>query len=216
MNSVHDLNSDCKQCTESKLGWVHSAHTQGPCCVGTAPRPRARCVLGVVSWRTGCSILAPLLPCRLASYLIATGTRALSRYVATPLSQYKNCIACTCALLLCVTACLTTPFHDTKFCIATHSCGQAAQAHCSSPLRAGRSCRAWPCAPNCPVSQYSLMYHDSTPKMGSSPFQLPFLHVFFHLFYSLQDLKKKKKKNFISSIEPKIFIINFFFLFYTL
>ena len=25
-----DLNSDCKQCTESKLGWVHNAHTQGP------------------------------------------------------------------------------------------------------------------------------------------------------------------------------------------
>ena len=28
MNS--DPNSDCKQCTESKLGWVHSAHTQNP------------------------------------------------------------------------------------------------------------------------------------------------------------------------------------------
>ena len=23
-------NNDCKQCTESKLGWVHSAHTQNP------------------------------------------------------------------------------------------------------------------------------------------------------------------------------------------
>ena len=28
MNSVP--NSDCKQCTESKLGWVHCAHTQNP------------------------------------------------------------------------------------------------------------------------------------------------------------------------------------------
>ena len=28
MNSY--LNSDYKQCTESKLGWVHSAHTQNP------------------------------------------------------------------------------------------------------------------------------------------------------------------------------------------
>ena len=28
MNS--DPNSDSKQCTESKLGWVHSAHTQNP------------------------------------------------------------------------------------------------------------------------------------------------------------------------------------------
>ena len=29
-------NSDCKQCTESKLGWVHNVHTQ-------QPRPRAHC-----------------------------------------------------------------------------------------------------------------------------------------------------------------------------
>ena len=34
MNS--DPNSDCKQCTESKLGWVHSAHTQNPGCAHTA------------------------------------------------------------------------------------------------------------------------------------------------------------------------------------
>ena len=32
MNSFHEQcpNSDCKQCTESKLGWVYSAHTQSP------------------------------------------------------------------------------------------------------------------------------------------------------------------------------------------
>ena len=32
MNSVHEQcpNSDPKQCTESKMGWVHSAHTQNP------------------------------------------------------------------------------------------------------------------------------------------------------------------------------------------
>ena len=33
MNSY--LNSDCKQCTESKLGWVHCAHTQNPSCAHT-------------------------------------------------------------------------------------------------------------------------------------------------------------------------------------
>ena len=32
MNSFHEQcpNSDCKQCTESELGWVYSAHTQSP------------------------------------------------------------------------------------------------------------------------------------------------------------------------------------------
>ena len=29
-------NSDCKQCTESKLGWVHCAHTQNPSRAHTA------------------------------------------------------------------------------------------------------------------------------------------------------------------------------------
>ena len=37
MNS--DPNSDCEQCTESKLGCVHSAHTQNPC------RERTLCVV---------------------------------------------------------------------------------------------------------------------------------------------------------------------------
>ena len=34
MNSYPNI--DCKQCTESKLGCVHSAHTQNPCRVHTA------------------------------------------------------------------------------------------------------------------------------------------------------------------------------------
>ena len=37
LNSVHEQcpNSDPKQCTVTKLGWVHSAHTQNPGCVHT-------------------------------------------------------------------------------------------------------------------------------------------------------------------------------------
>ena len=43
MNS--DPNRDCEQCTESKLGRVHSAHTHGPGCTRTTLRPCAqRCV----------------------------------------------------------------------------------------------------------------------------------------------------------------------------
>ena len=73
MNS--DPNSDCKQCTESKLGWVHNAHTKGSGCAHSVPRPRlhyaqvARALLpgrahGAVSWRTRRHIVAPFLPCR--------------------------------------------------------------------------------------------------------------------------------------------------------
>ena len=38
MNSVHEQcsNSDPKQCTVTKLGWVHSAHTQNPSRAHTA------------------------------------------------------------------------------------------------------------------------------------------------------------------------------------
>ena len=39
MNS--DPNSDSEQCPESKLGWVHSAHTHSPRCAHSAPRPCA-------------------------------------------------------------------------------------------------------------------------------------------------------------------------------
>ena len=51
MNS--DLNNDSKQCTESKPGRVHSAHTHGPGCACTAPR------LGALSWRIERRIVAP-------------------------------------------------------------------------------------------------------------------------------------------------------------
>ena len=49
-----DPNSDSKQCPESKLGWVHRVHTQGPSCAPTAPRLWAQCRVvactGAISW----------------------------------------------------------------------------------------------------------------------------------------------------------------------
>ena len=47
MNSYS--NSDSKQSPESKLGWVHRMHTQGPGGVHTVPRPCAQRVLSIVS-----------------------------------------------------------------------------------------------------------------------------------------------------------------------
>ena len=51
------INSDCKQCTESKLGWVHSAHTQNPGRVHTALAvPRSWTLLRAQP--TGCAHVA--------------------------------------------------------------------------------------------------------------------------------------------------------------
>ena len=48
-------NSDCKQCTELKLGWVHSAHTQKP---GIAHTVRSAQVVGAAArtadWSPAC------------------------------------------------------------------------------------------------------------------------------------------------------------------
>ena len=76
-----DPNSDCKQCTESKLGWVHSAHTQGPrlhalyAQAAHTPICWAPCrgTLGAVSWPPQ-----------------AVSQRALA--MSSPRSRYKNCI----------------------------------------------------------------------------------------------------------------------------
>ena len=54
----NDPSSDPKQCTVSKLGRVHSAHTQDPDCACIEPRPRARRALGAVSQRAGRRVTA--------------------------------------------------------------------------------------------------------------------------------------------------------------
>ena len=174
-------NSDCKQCTKSKLGPVHSAHTQGPGCAHAAPRSRASHVLGAISCPPSCSVAG-------ASCHVASRTYALSRHVVAPLSRYKNCIttqkpmpraqrrvaARTHALLRHVATCLAIPCHNKKICIATHSCGQvgrvaAPPSHVA--CRVAASCCARQLgriAPSCPLSQYNLLYRDPNWKMGSS------------------------------------------------
>ena len=70
-------NSDCKQCTESKLGWVHSAHTQSPGRAHTARTvPRL--------W----ALLRSQRPCRAHVARTASAGRALS--VRRPRAQHAQ------------------------------------------------------------------------------------------------------------------------------
>ena len=73
MNSVHEQcpNSDPKQCTVTKLGWVHSAHTQNP---GRTHTARAM----PMSWALLCA------------------QQACRAHVARSQRRSRACWACTC------------------------------------------------------------------------------------------------------------------------
>ena len=81
----NDPNSDCKQCTESKLSLVHSAHTLDPGCVHTAPRPRAYCAQAARTPRAGCHA-------QHAQRRVASRTSTLSCSVVVPSRDTKICI----------------------------------------------------------------------------------------------------------------------------
>ena len=163
MNSAP--NSDSKQCRETKLGLVHSAHTHGPGCTRTAPRLRARRRVvastgpyhGPLPGR-----IAPVpgrvvaVPCHVAAH-----TRALARHVAAsgpavsqpprrdtesrftiqllsrtlPFVSQRPCT---------VSQGAAAPYrslyrHDTIFCILTHPCLGHVRARCRTPrAQAGR------------------------------------------------------------------------------
>ena len=56
--------SDCKQCTEAKLGWVHSVHTHGTQATRMLRLSRAHCAQATHTPRAKCRIVAPFLSCR--------------------------------------------------------------------------------------------------------------------------------------------------------
>ena len=90
MNS--DPNSDSEQCTKSKLGRVHSAHTHGPGCAHSA-----------VSWHAlGCIVAPSSAVSRLCS---AVSCRCTYARVGSP----------------CRSDAAFTLSHDTRNCIATQS-----------------------------------------------------------------------------------------------
>ena len=83
MNSVS--NSDSKQCTESKLGWVHRMHTLNPNC---APTARAL--------RPG---RARTTPCRGVQCAMSQAQHRLCR---KPPRSYHGCVAARTRALLCL------------------------------------------------------------------------------------------------------------------
>ena len=97
------MNSDSKQCTESKPGWVHRVHTQRTLTARAQHPGRAH---GAVSWRALGRIVAPspavlrAPPCHVAHW------RAVPQ---PPCPQYKNCIATQSPCRACCRACRSAP-----------------------------------------------------------------------------------------------------------
>ena len=74
-------NSDCKQCTESKLGWVHCAHTQNP------GRTHTECAVPM-SW----ALLRAQQACRAHVARVASSGRAHAgrALVVTSMSRHQG------------------------------------------------------------------------------------------------------------------------------
>ena len=115
-----------------------------------------------------------------------------------------------------VAACLAAPCHNTNFCIATHSYGQAGRVPVPPSrvaCRVAASCCARQLdriASSCPVSQYNLLYRDPNWKMGSSSPSSLLCTLFFFFICSTHCKITIFIFFFISLIEPKIFIIIYF------
>ena len=92
MNS--DPNSDSEQCTESKLGRVHSAHTHGLGCAQAVRALRPGRSHNAVSWRAVASCRGCPQSCRMpCRKLCRRSCSALTLPCCHPFqSRYKNCI----------------------------------------------------------------------------------------------------------------------------
>ena len=235
MNNVP--NSDSKQCPESKLGQVHSVHTLNPGYACTAQRPSAHatrwallwpCLGRVVVWPLPRAHSAPCravaAPYRSVSLLYRSAWCAISRPKAAPLSAtiqflYRDPL-------------LTRP----RACALPHplTCGRSCRGPCLGRIvglprpyrRQAQSCRgqvlACPCAPLPSLSQYSLLYCDSSLKSLAvahlTAINFFFSHIFFLTFQLLG--KPLKNNNFCFSISSKPnklfkFILSIFFFSFT-
>ena len=175
MNSAHDsVHEQCpKQCTESRLGWVHRVHTLNPSCTPTARALRlgrahnvhwapCRGVHWAVSWppprpyrgrarpcrcphaRTGVPCRSTVLrPSVMIQNCIATLTPA-ARHVAPAAARVAGRWA---SYRSHVAHCVVTQGRPpaTIQCLYRDSpTSQAARERCHTPLRASRQCRG-PC-----------------------------------------------------------------------
>ena len=124
-----DPNSDYKQCTESKLGWVYSAHAQGPR-LGACWAP-CRGALGAESWLH--SALSQAVS-RAVSQAPATTQnciaiqRSMTRVLhdmsrvcrSVPAPYHRALPCCIAALLRRIATPKVTPLSQYKNCIVTH------------------------------------------------------------------------------------------------
>ena len=160
-----------KQCTESKIGWVHQVHT--------LPSPCAHCAMSQ-AW-----------PCRVAGLggRIATRTHVPLR-TSYAVSQCfpRPCRVCISTQPSGQAACLSRYAHSYRDTVpqqpgprARTACpgvwadriaaflgSVVASPHCVAVPYRGRALlvQASPCAP---MSRYSLLYRDSKERMCSSP-----------------------------------------------
>ena len=162
MNS--DPNSDSEQCTESKLGRVHNAHTHGPGCAQTARAlqcvvaragpyrgPLPCCVAPVPGRVAACTrVLAHrvAVPCRAQGWAVLYPFRP---YRDTPcsqvalLSRYKNCIVTQLGLNQDMRA--LPPCRDTKpHAARPEPCSKCGLAVSQPSCVVSWLCPAWPCA----------------------------------------------------------------------
>ena len=112
MNSV--LNSDSKQCTESRLGWVHRVHTQLTLATRAQLPSRAH---GAVLWR------------------------ALGRIVALSRLCRRHILQCRCAHAHAVAQCRSSPRSRYKI-VSQHK--PLPHPHCEPCSVRYRGCRSFP------------------------------------------------------------------------
>ena len=163
MNS--DPNSDSEQCTESKLGRVHSAHTHGPGC------EHAACALHPGRSHSGCwapCCDARWAPCRSARWAPCRGARwALSWPPARPC--HSCALPCRCAHARTGSPCCSPPLSRYKFVSRDRIHAARCRTYRSAPALCLRalsgvsqplaSCVATPGVPL--LSRYKELYRDT-------------------------------------------------------
>ena len=200
----NDPNSDSEQCFESKLSRVHKVHTLNPGCAHTAPRPCAGRRVVAPSGR----VAGRVLQCRRTravsqlpsppTLLVVTqnlchDTTHATRRVASPaagVAAFLRRVVWRCCAVLrhkrSPPTMIQNLYNDSP--LAAKPCARAA-ARPTRRLTVSQGCWAYR---GLLAARPTQLCHDiiccivtlHKMKMGSSSFQLPFLHFFFSFFFS--------------------------------
>ena len=159
------------------------------------------------SYRVRCALCcAHIATCRSAHAAVSSAMScAVSQPKSLPQQRYNICFA-------------NPPLARSRARAVARPCARSAVSWPLLAVSQGAwaSCRR---VPNCAMSRYNLLYCDPTFKNKRAVAQPAFRHPFFSLiffFHFILPTGRLPKKNFHFPVEPKIFILNFFFMFYTL